>query len=186
MGPLVTVLIPAYNAEKTLEAALDSVLSQTYHNLEVLLINDGSTDETGEIGLQYSRMDSRIIYIEGEENKKLVKVLNQGLLLAKGKYIARMDADDLCRPDRIRKQVDYMEAHPDVAICGTWMKTFGSGISHIMGNPETAHEIKKSLMYYQVKANLRKLKNSLEWLKPFRIKHVGYRSWITLRIKWIS
>lgn len=76
MEPLVTVLIPAYIAEKTLGTALDSVRFQTYSNLEILLINDGSTDRTREIGLKYSRMDSRILYIEGHENKKLVKVLN--------------------------------------------------------------------------------------------------------------
>ena len=147
MEPLVTVLIPAYNAEKTLEAALDSVRFQTYSNLEILLINDGSTDRTREIGLKYSRMDSRILYIEGHENKKLVKVLNQGLWWARGKYIARMDADDICRPERIRKQVDFMESHPEVDICGSWVRTFGGAWSRVWRFPKADREIKMSLMY---------------------------------------
>lgn len=111
---LVSVVLPAYNAERFLREAIDSVLNQTYPNFELIIINDGSTDHTEEIILSYS--DSRIKYVRNEQNLKLIKTLNKGVGLAQGKYIARMDADDISLPERFEEEVRYLEEHPDVDI----------------------------------------------------------------------
>ena len=94
-----------YNGEKYLCEAIESMLNQTYTNFEFLIINDGSTDTTEEIILSYK--DERIRYIKNEQNLKLIASLNKGLVLANGKYIARMDADDISMLERLEKQVDF-------------------------------------------------------------------------------
>lgn len=134
--PQISVILPAYNAEKYLREAIDSILAQTYTNFELLVINDGSTDKTEEIILSYS--DSRIRYIKNEENLKLIKTLNKGIDLARGKYIARMDADDISLPCRLEKELDFMEKHPDISACS-------SKVYHLRGN-----EIKKGHFYPSV------------------------------------
>ena len=116
--PKISVLMPAYNAEKYIEEAITSVLNQTFTDFELLVINDGSTDGTEKIILSFN--DERIRYIKNERNLKLVATLNKGIDLARGKYIARMDADDVCLPDRLKKQWEYLEKHPETGLCGTW------------------------------------------------------------------
>lgn len=116
--PLVSIIMPVYNGEKYLKEAIDSVLAQTYSHFELLLINDGSSDSSKEIILSYS--DPRIRYIENERNIKLIATLNKGIRLAGGEYIARMDADDVCLPKRLEKQVQYLNRHPNIDMCGTW------------------------------------------------------------------
>ncbi|EEY75973.1 glycosyltransferase, group 2 family protein [Acinetobacter calcoaceticus RUH2202] len=114
---LVSVVLPAYNAELYLKEAIDSVLSQTCTDFELIVLNDGSVDRTEEIILSYS--DSRIVYVKNEKNLGLIGTLNKGIDLAKGKYIARMDADDICYPDRFEKQINFLENNNDYVICGT-------------------------------------------------------------------
>ena len=118
-NPIVTVLLPAYNAEKYIRESIDSILNQTFIDFELLIINDGSIDKTEEIILSYN--DSRIRYIKNETNLKLIKSLNKGVSLSRGKYIARMDADDISLPDRLKEQVEFMENHNDVAVCSSLM-----------------------------------------------------------------
>jgi len=118
-----TVLMPVYNAEKYLKEAIESILQQTFADFEFLIINDGSTDSSKEIILSYN--DHRINYIENETNKKLVETLNIGLNLSRGKYIARMDADDISFPDRLKRQFEFMENNPNVGACGTMFENFG-------------------------------------------------------------
>lgn len=124
--PLVSVLMPAYNVGEFLRESLDSILAQTYTNFEVLLIDDGSTDDTATISLAYAEKDSRIKYYKNEENKGLIYTLNRGLSLVNGAYIARMDADDIMFPDRLEKQVRFMQANPNIAVSGGQMYTFGA------------------------------------------------------------
>ena len=112
--PLVTVLIPCYNVEEFAREALDSIINQTYKNLEILCINDGSTDNTGAVLNEYASIDPRIVVVHNDENIKLIKTLNKGVQLAKGEYIARMDADDISTLNRIELQMQYLLAHPDV------------------------------------------------------------------------
>ncbi|MFM7662518.1 MAG: glycosyltransferase family 2 protein [Bacteroidota bacterium] len=120
--PLVSVLMPVYNGEKYLKEAIDSILNQTFTDFEFLIINDGSTDTTEQIILSYE--DPRIRYAKNETNLKLIATLNKGIKLCKGRYIVRMDSDDISALDRIEKQVAFMEEHPDVGFSGTWFETF--------------------------------------------------------------
>lgn len=116
---LISVVMPTYNASKFLRAAIDSILTQTYKHFELIIINDGSTDDTEDIILSYN--DSRIKYIKNDVNLKLIKSLNKGIELAKGKYIARMDADDLSLPNRLSVQYEYMENNPNVGACSAFV-----------------------------------------------------------------
>jgi glycosyltransferase involved in cell wall biosynthesis len=116
--PLVTVLMSVYNGEKFLREAIESILSQIFTDFEFLIINDASTDSSREIVLSYQ--DDRIRLIDSEENIGLTKSLNKGLKLARGEYIARMDADDISAPERLQKQFDYLENNPSLTVVGSW------------------------------------------------------------------
>lgn len=106
--PLVSILLPCYNAEKYLKYALESILNQEYKNLQILCINDGSTDATLSILKAYQTNDNRIQIIHQEKNIGLIDSLNNSFSFVTGDYFARMDADDYCPPDRIKKQVDFL------------------------------------------------------------------------------
>lgn len=138
--PLISVIIPCYNAEKFVEQAVRSIMEQTYQNLEIICINDYSKDSTGTILQKLAKEDSRIVYVENEENLKLVKTLNKALLLCKGQYVARMDADDISLSQRIEKQLLFLQENPTIDIVGSSIKTFGDGIkSEVLKNPQS-HE----------------------------------------------
>ena len=127
--PLVTVLMSVYNAENFLSLAIESILNQTYKNFEFLIIDDGSSDKTLEIIKSYN--DDRIKLVVNEENKGLAFSLNLGMKLARGKYVARMDADDISHPKRLAKQVKYLEKHSDISILGTWAQLIDEKGKHI-------------------------------------------------------
>lgn len=114
---LITVLMPVYNSELFVRDAIQSILHQSYQNFEFLIINDGSTDQSHTIISSFS--DSRIKYINNIANKGIVETLNEGLKLSKGRYIARMDADDIALPDRLSKQVKFLTANPTYKLCGS-------------------------------------------------------------------
>ncbi len=144
--PLVSVVMPVYNGENYLNEAIDSILNQTYSDFEFIILNDGSTDRTEEIILSYK--DPRIVYVKNPENLQIVRTLNRGIALAKGKYIARMDADDISLPVRFEKQLYFMENNPDVGVCGTWVKTFGENVnSQTWQYPVESEVIKVSLIF---------------------------------------
>lgn len=124
--PTVSVVMPAYNAGKYLREAIDSILAQTYTDFEFIIINDGSTDDTRAIIQSYD--DPRIVYLENETNSGICVTLNKGLDAARGRYIARMDADDISLPERLAVQVQYMDTHPDIAVCGTDIQVFGEDL----------------------------------------------------------
>ncbi|MET0393747.1 MAG: glycosyltransferase [Chitinophagaceae bacterium] len=107
-SPIISVILPAYNCERFIQAAVDSVLGQTFRDFELLIIDDGSTDHTA--ALVRGIADQRIRLIRNEKNLGLVDTLNKGIDLAKGEYIARMDGDDLCRPDRFAIQLAHLQA----------------------------------------------------------------------------
>lgn len=121
--PKVTVLLPVFNGERYLREAIDSVLAQTFNDFELLIIDDGSTDTSLEIIQSYT--DPRIRLLRNKERQKLSGALNRGMDNASGTYIARMDADDICLPHRLATQVEYMDQHPDVGVCGSSIKMFG-------------------------------------------------------------
>lgn len=109
--PVASVVISSYNMASTLPAAIDSVLNQTVSNFELIVIDDGSTDNTKNVLKQYQKKDSRIHVIENEKNLGLIKSLQKGLAQAQGKYIIRMDADDQSYPDRIERQMKFMDQY---------------------------------------------------------------------------
>lgn len=117
-GRLVSVVLPVYNASPYLSQAIQSILSQTYQGLELIIIDDASTDNSWATITQFAQKDKRIRAIKNDVNLKLSKTLNRGIEIARGTYIARMDADDISLPDRLEKQVAYMDMHPEVGISG--------------------------------------------------------------------
>lgn len=123
--PLVSFLMSNYKTPPAyLRRALDSILAQTLTDFEAVVINDGVKDESYELLLEYAEKDGRIRLIENETNLGLPVSLNKGIDACRGKYIARMDTDDICLPDRLEKQVEYMESHPDVMFAGAWADVF--------------------------------------------------------------
>jgi glycosyltransferase involved in cell wall biosynthesis len=118
MNPSVTVLLPAYNAESYIESAVQSVLNQTFKDFEFIIVNDGSTDGTLQILQRLAAKDPRIVLLS-RPNTGYVLALNEGLAKARGEFIARMDADDLCLPTRLEKQVAYFRASPACVLLGT-------------------------------------------------------------------
>ena len=123
MNPLVTVLMPVYNGKKYLEEVIKSILNQTFRDFEFLIIDDGSTDNSVEIMGLFN--DARIRIERNKTNLGLIKTLNKGFGLSKGKYIARMDCDDISLPKRLSVQVNFMEKHPEIGVCGSWIKVIG-------------------------------------------------------------
>ncbi len=120
MNPLVSIIIPTYNGAAYIAGAIESVLSQEYLNWELLIISDGSTDDTKTIVEKYSTHDTRIVFSENENNSGIQKTLNRGIALAKGKYIARLDDDDRwIDPTKLAAQVDFLEANEAYVLLGT-------------------------------------------------------------------
>lgn len=116
MLPKVSVVMPAYNAEKYIGRAVESILNQTYTDLELVIVEDGSTDNTPEIISSYH--DSRVKLIWNNQNRGIAYSTNLGIEKAKGSYIALMDDDDMAAKDRLELQVEYLEEHPDIDILG--------------------------------------------------------------------
>jgi len=127
---LVTVLMSVYNAKSYLADSIESILNQTYRDFEFIIIDDGSTDGSGAIIQKYAACDSRIVYVKNRTNIGLAKSLNKGIKLAKGKFIARQDADDLSANDRLEMQADY-------ALANNYVDLIGSNcfVIDILGNP---------------------------------------------------
>src|SRR5215218_8009066 len=112
--PQVSVILPVYNGEAYLQEAVDSILAQTFTDFELLIINDGSTDDSERIIDSYK--DSRVKHLKNEQNRGLIFSLNRGVEAAKGAYIARMDADDVALPERLEKQMQYLKQNKEVGI----------------------------------------------------------------------
>lgn len=126
MQAKITVLMPVYNAEKTLKTAMDSILQQTYRNFEFLIIDDGSVDSSWDIIQRFD--DERINAVRLEINKGLVWTLNFGLENINTEYIARMDADDISMPDRLTEQIAFMETNLECGVCGTSVVEFSDKV----------------------------------------------------------
>lgn len=124
MLPQVSILMPVYNTAPYLREAMDSMLSQTFTDFELIVLNDCSPDNAEEILDTYD--DPRIVRYRGERNVGLANVLNVGIEMARGKYIARMDSDDISLPNRLKVQVDFLEKHPDIDLVSVAMQLFGA------------------------------------------------------------
>jgi glycosyltransferase involved in cell wall biosynthesis len=119
-GPMLSVVMPVYNAERFLAQAIESILIQTFTDFELIIIDDGSTDKSAEIVL--SIPDSRIRFFRNETNKGIVYSRNRGLQLCRGIYYAPFDADDIVLPEKFEKQVQILSAQSDVIMVGTWVQ----------------------------------------------------------------
>ncbi len=145
MSPKVTVLMPVYNGESYLRATIESILRQTFTDFEFLIIDDGSTDSTVEIVRSFK--DQRIRLLRNPERLKLSGALNRGLDEARGEYVARMDGDDISRPDRLEKQVRLMDSFPNIGLCGGWIQKFGMGRKEINQFPEHSESIRAYALF---------------------------------------
>lgn len=151
--PLVSVIIPTYNRAVYLKRAVESVLAQSYKNIELLIINDGSSDKTPAVISELKERDPRIVGLTNKGNLGIAKSSNRGIRRARGKYIARLDDDDFwADPKKIEKQVEFLEAHPDYVLVGGGMIKIdreGREIKRYLF-PEKDEEIRRSLLVYNL------------------------------------
>lgn len=129
--PLVSVVMPAYNSEKYISEAIESILNQTFKDFEFIIIDDASTDKTWDIIQDYAKRDARIVSLKNDSNLRISFTLNKGVLIARGKYVARMDADDWSYPDRLGKQVEVLEKNPETVICGGSIDVANIDMQHL-------------------------------------------------------
>ena len=122
----ISVVMPVYNRERYLKESIESILNQTFTDFEFIIVDDQSTDFSWQIIQEYANKDSRIIAVKNTGKKGCYPARNCGNRLAKGKYIAVMDSDDIALPHRLQTQFDFMEQNPDIGICGSWLKSFGA------------------------------------------------------------
>lgn len=147
MYPLVSVIMPVYNADKYVAQAIESILDQTFMNFELLILNDGSTDHTEEEVQRFD--DNRIRYIRHASNEGLINTLNEGIQKAYGEFIARMDADDVALPDRLFRQVEFLLRHPDHALCASSYVVMNKTgrLRHSVSLPEADQGIRTLLFF---------------------------------------
>ena len=138
-SPAVTVLMPVYNGARFLAEAVSSVLNQTFRDFELLAINDGSSDSSPEILASFH--DPRIRIIDNGRNLGIIATLNKGLDLARSEYVARMDADDACYPNRLAVQISFMRSRPEVGAAGAWYRPIGKVLSRAVRLPTSYDEI---------------------------------------------
>jgi len=139
--------MPVFNGGDFLCEAIESVLKQTFRDFEFLIINDGSTDASLSVIQKYQSLDGRIKVIS-RPNKGLVASLNEGIDVAVGKYIARMDADDICLPTRFEEQVNLLENNLSVGVCGSWVEVFGENMRcSVMRQPFSMAEMLPNLLF---------------------------------------
>lgn len=150
--PLISVLIPTYNVEKFVEEAIRSIMNQTYRNLEIIIVDDCSTDSTYEILEMLAREDDRIKLFRNTVNKKIVETLNFAIDQASGDIIGRMDGDDISLPSRIEKQFKFLDENPEIGLVG---------LSYIIINEQGA-EIQRE----RYLTNFEKIKKATNYVSP--------------------
>ena len=149
MAPKISVVLPINNSAKYLTRAIDSIVEQTFGDWELLAVNEaGSQDGSAEIVKMYSRRDGRIRLVQNEQRLGLAESLNRGIRESTGEYIARMDADDISHRDRFAKQYAYMQAHPEVGVCGTYQRHFGGKKEWTHRPPESPEDMKAALLFH--------------------------------------
>lgn len=124
---LISIIMAAFNEEKNIRESIESILTQTYKNWELIIVNDASTDNTRHIIAQIQSHDYRIVLIDNISNEGLAKSLNTAIMHSKGEYIARMDADDIALPERLERQVNFLLSNSDIDVLGTGVIAFNRG-----------------------------------------------------------
>ena len=151
-SPIVSILMPVHNATSTLEETLRSLAEQTFRDYEIVAVENGSTDDSLSMLQKWADRDERIKVVHLDEGN-LAKALNHGLTLVKGRYVARMDADDIALPQRLERQVDYLSQHPEVAVCGTQVILWNGDQETKSAYPETDGEIRSRLLFENTMAH---------------------------------
>jgi glycosyltransferase involved in cell wall biosynthesis len=147
MTPRVSVVMSVHNGEKYLEEAIESILHQTFSDFEFIIIDDGSNDSTPGLLARQAALDPRILIHRFDNNRGISTALNFGIRLARGEYIARMDSDDISVPNRLYEQVTFMDSHPDITICGTWVKLIGDIKGEVWKYPVEHEMIHASMLF---------------------------------------
>jgi len=175
--PLVSIIMGVYNDDTTLVRCLESIMNQTYTEWEFIICNDGSTDKTADILEDYHNKDSRIKVLHNTENMRLAATLNRCLEIANGEYVARMDADDECIPERIEKQVEYLEGHKNVDCVGCNMMIFDEsgdiGIRESIENPVKEDMLIKTPFFHPT---IMMKKEVFDSLKGYRVSEKTMRA----------
>lgn len=186
--PQISVVMSIYNEpEEWLRESIESILAQTFSDFEFIIINDNPERQLNEALLnEYKKKDNRIVIIKNEQNIGLTKSLNKGLRQAKGKYIVRMDGDDISYQERFKIQYLFMEKNPTIGVCGTYLKIFGNQNRFDKSLFIESHIIKSSLIYKSPFAHpsvfIRReilVQNNIEYNEEFEITQ-DYKLWSDL------
>ena len=146
-SPELSVVMSVYNGQEHLQESISSILNQSFSDFEFIIVNDGSTDDTQQIIEQFAARDIRIRSVN-QKNAGLTISLNRGVNMARGRYIARQDADDVSFPRRFEKQMFFLKTHPEVVLCGTWFLEDNEGKGQMIRiYPLEDTKIRKSLKY---------------------------------------
>ena len=172
-APRVTVFMPVYNRAHTLRQAIESVLGQTFVDFELLLIDDGSTDASVEIATSYR--DPRIRLLLHEQNQGIPRTRNHGLAEARGDLLAILDSDDAAHPTRLEHQVAYLDAHPDVAAVGSWLKvmTKAGRVKGLLVRPTRPADVRAHILFVSC------FKNPAMTARTEVVRRFGYREQFT-------
>lgn len=166
-NPLVSICIPAYNAEKYIAESLNSILHQSYHPIEIIVVNDGSTDRTSEILQTYKKKGIKVIE---QENKGQCAAANQAFLASRGDYIKFFDADDILSSDFIKNQVDVLTGRSDAIASASWGRFYNDDIHNFKPNPEKVWKNMKPIEW--IAESLMQGPNMMQcglWLIPRKI-----------------
>jgi glycosyltransferase involved in cell wall biosynthesis len=143
--PLVSVVMPAFNSSRYIAEAISSVLAQTHKKLELIIINDGSTDDTANVVSSFR--DERVKLFNLKKNFGLAAARNEGLAHANGEFVAWLDSDDIAHPKRLIRQLDFFARNPNVGICGTWVLPFGDQSSAVWRYPRNPIYIRSEMLF---------------------------------------
>ncbi len=145
--PQISVVMPVFNGEQYLKESIESILNQTFTDFEFIIVDDQSTDSSWQIIQDCAARDSRIIAVKNNGKKGCFSARNCGHRLAKGKYLAVMDSDDIALPERFMTQFDFMEQNPDIDVCGSWAQNFGER-DDVIKTYQTHEEIRDATFFY--------------------------------------
>ena len=163
---MISVVLPVYNCPEYVGQAIESILAQTFSEYELLIIDDGSTDETPSVLARYKDHRLRLFT---QSNRGLAATLNRGIELARGQYIARQDQDDISYPDRFAKQIAFFEAHPNCALLGTWAEIWRGNSK---SDRQHKHPSENALLHYELLLNNPFVHSSV-MIRRLAIDHVG-------------
>lgn len=187
-SPLVSIVMPAYNAEKYIINCIKSVLNQTYSNFEFIIVDDGSVDRTAQLAKEF--VDPRIIFIAMDKNRGISAASNKGIAIAKGEYIAKMDADDDWMDNKLQLQVDFMQQNPEVGVLGTAVFSVKDGKKGLLSTAPIQHNdcmcaLLATACFYHSVVLIRKSALGSNRYNEDYLSAEDYRLWVDLAKKGV-